>query len=116
MKAALLALAMFLVLAVAPANCTPPPSPDVNTFSIVAYDPERQEWGVAVASKYLAVGAVVPWAKAGVGAVATQSSVNISLGPKGLDLMAQGKSARDVVKQLMEEDKGRAVRQIGVVD
>lgn len=99
-----------------PTNPTPPPEAIANTFSICAYDPDKQEWGVAVASKYLAVGAVVPWAKAGVGAVATQSYVNVSLGPKGLDLMAQGKSASETLKQLMADDSGRAVRQVGVVD
>ena len=108
-------------------NADPPPPPHgppfkggdagiANTFSICAYDPERQEWGVAVASKYLAVGAVVPWAKAGVGAVATQSAVNVSYGPKGLELLGQGKSAEDVIKLLTEEDKGRAFRQLGIVD
>lgn len=91
-------------------------SAQVNTFSIVACDPERQEWGVAVASKYLAVGAVVPWARAGVGAVATQSAVNISYGPKGLELLAQGKSAAGVVKLLTDEDTGRDFRQLGIVD
>jgi uncharacterized Ntn-hydrolase superfamily protein len=99
-----------------PANTTPPPDNIVNTFSIAAYDPDKQEWGVAVASKYLAVGAVVPWAKAGVGAVATQAAVNISFGPKGLELLGQGKSAAEVVKLLTEEDKGRDYRQLGVVD
>jgi uncharacterized Ntn-hydrolase superfamily protein len=112
---------VFLVAAFAslsmirPANTTPPDE-IVNTFSIAAYDPDKQEWGVAVASKYLAVGAVVPWAKAGVGAVATQAAVNISFGPKGLELLGQGKSAAEVVKLLTEEDKGRDYRQLGVVD
>ena len=62
----------------------------IATFSIVAYDPGRQEWGVAVQSKFLAVGAVVPWARAGAGAVATQSYANLCYGPDGLDLMAAG--------------------------
>ena len=64
---------------------------EVNTFSIVAFDPDKKEWGVAVASKYLAVGSVVPWAKAGVGAVATQAQVNATYGPKGLDLLAEAR-------------------------
>ena len=89
---------------------------EVNTFSICAYDPERKEWGVAVASKYLAVGAVVPWAKAGVGAVATQAEVNIAFGPQGLELLEKDKSAADTVKTLTEADPGRLVRQLGVVD
>jgi uncharacterized Ntn-hydrolase superfamily protein len=88
----------------------------VCTFSIVAYEPTRKEWGVAVASKYLAVGAVVPWAKAGVGAVATQSFVNVSYGPRGLELLASGKSADDVVKSLIDADDRKQVRQLGIVD
>ena len=87
-----------------------------NTFSIVAYDPDKKEWGVAVASKYLAVGSAVPFAKAGVGAVATQSFVNIELGPRGLELMSQGKSADETMKLLLEEDKGKDARQLGIVD
>ena len=62
--------------------------PSLSTFSIVGHDPESQEWGIAVQSKFLAVGAVVPWARAGVGAVATQSYANTAFGPDGLDLMA----------------------------
>lgn len=86
------------------------------TFSIVAFDADRSVWGVAVASKYLAVGSVVPWAKAGVGAVATQSFVNVTYGPDGLDLLAQGKSADEAVKILTEADSGKERRQVGVVD
>jgi uncharacterized Ntn-hydrolase superfamily protein len=89
---------------------------EVNTFSIAAYDPDKKEWGVAVASKYLAVGSVVPWAKAGVGAVATQASVNATYGPRGLELLAEGKSAEEVVKMLTGADAGKDVRQLGVVD
>jgi uncharacterized Ntn-hydrolase superfamily protein len=88
----------------------------ICTFSIVAYDPEQQEWGVAVASKFLAVGAVVPWAKAGAGAIATQSHANTSYGPKALELLSQGKSADEVIKLLTEEDPGKDVRQVGIVD
>ncbi|MDP9454343.1 MAG: DUF1028 domain-containing protein [Actinomycetota bacterium] len=88
----------------------------VATFSIVAYDPETGGFGVAVQSKFLAVGAAVPWAKAGVGAVATQALANLSYGPKGLELMAGGKSARETVEALTAGDEGRADRQVGVVD
>ena len=98
------------------ANPDPPATDRVHTFSIVAYDPDKQEWGVAVASKYLAVGAVVPWAKAGVGAVATQSYANVFYGSKGLELMGQGKSAAETIKLLTEEDKGKELRQVGIVD
>jgi uncharacterized Ntn-hydrolase superfamily protein len=90
--------------------------PRLSTFSIVAYDPQAQEWGVAVQSKFLAVGAVVPWAQAGVGAVATQSYANTSFGPNGLALMAQGLSAQEALDQLVAEDEGRARRQVGLVD
>jgi uncharacterized Ntn-hydrolase superfamily protein len=114
-QAILLAAVLFVFLS-QPAAPTPPANDLVPTFSICAYDPEKKEWGVAVASKYFAVGAVVPWAKAGVGAVATQSYVNVSLGPKGLELMASGKSAKEALKILVDEDKGRAFRQVGIVD
>jgi uncharacterized Ntn-hydrolase superfamily protein len=89
---------------------------EVNTFSIVAFDPDKKEWGVAVASKYLAVGSVVPWAKAGVGAVATQASVNATYGPRGLELLAEGKTPEEVVKVLTDADKGKDFRQLGVID
>jgi uncharacterized Ntn-hydrolase superfamily protein len=88
----------------------------LSTFSIVAYDPEAGEWGVAVASKFLAAGAVVPWAQAGAGAVATQSYANTSFGPNGLALMAAGASAQEALEQLLAEDEGRARRQVGLVD
>jgi uncharacterized Ntn-hydrolase superfamily protein len=100
-----------------PASLPPDTSEiDVNTFSIVAYDPDRQEWGVGVASKYLAVGNVVPWAKAGTGGVATQASVKITHGPNGLELLAKGMSAQEVLKALEESDKNFDVRQVAVID
>ncbi len=85
------------------------------TFSIVARDPQTGELGVAVQSKFLAVGAVVPWAKAGVGAIATQSWANTSYGPRGLELLANGLSTQEVLAQLIGEDEGRASRQLGIV-
>jgi uncharacterized Ntn-hydrolase superfamily protein len=91
-------------------------APTLSTFSIVGHDPESQEWGIAVQSKFLAVGAVVPWAKAGVGAVATQSYANTAFGPDGLDLMAQGLGAQEALDQLVAGDLGRARRQVGMVD
>ncbi len=91
-------------------------SPRLSTFSIVAHDPEAQEWGIAVASKFLAVGAVVPWAQAGAGAVATQSYANTSFGPDGLALMAQGLSAQEALERLIAGDEDRARRQVGLVD
>src|SRR6266487_6348864 len=86
------------------------------TFSIVACDLEEQAWGVAVASKFPAVGAVVPWAQAGVGAVATQSFANTSFGPRGLALMGTGLSAQETLSRLLEDDPDKELRQIGLVD
>ncbi len=88
----------------------------LSTFSIVACDLDAQEWGVAVQSKFLAVGALVPWARAGVGAVATQSYAKVSFGPNGLELMAGGLSATETLARLLEADEGRARRQVGLVD
>ena len=86
------------------------------TFSIVACDLEEQAWGVAVASKFPAVGAVVPWAQAEAGAVATQSFANTSYGPHGLELMSKGLSADETLAKLLQEDSDRELRQIGLVD
>src|SRR5437660_8789555 len=85
------------------------------TFSIVARDPEAGELGIAVQSKFLAVGAVVPWARAGVGAIATQSWANTSYGPGGLELLANGFSAVETLQQLISADEGRADRQVGII-
>ncbi len=93
-----------------------PHDPPAATFSIVAYDPQTQELGVAVQSKIVAVGAVVPWAKAGVGAVATQAWANTSYGPDGLKLLTDGKSPNDVIKILTEKDRGAAARQLGIIN
>jgi uncharacterized Ntn-hydrolase superfamily protein len=86
------------------------------TFSIVAWDPGNGDLGVAVASKFPCVGAVVPWAVAGVGAVATQSWANTTFGPDGLALMRGGVPARDALERLLADDDGRDDRQVGVVD
>ncbi len=88
----------------------------VATFSIAAFDPETDSLGVAVQSKFLAVGSVVPWARAGVGAVATQAMANFNYGPRGLDLMAEGRTAEETVEALTSADEGRDHRQLGVVD
>ena len=87
-----------------------------STFSIVAYDAVMDAWGIAVASKFLAVGAVVPWAQAGAGAVATQSYANTTFGPKGLELMSKGESAQEVLNDLLANDEERELRQVGIVD
>jgi uncharacterized Ntn-hydrolase superfamily protein len=88
----------------------------IATFSIVAYDPRRKEWGVAVQSKFLAAAAVVSWARANAGAVATQSFANLAYGPEGLDMMAQGMEASEVIAALTQNDEDAAMRQVGVVD
>jgi len=88
----------------------------VATFSIAAFDPETDSLGVAVQSKFLAVGAVVPWARAGVGAVATQAMANFNYGPRGLGLMAEGRTAEETVEVLISADDDRENRQLGVVD
>jgi uncharacterized Ntn-hydrolase superfamily protein len=86
------------------------------TFSIVACDLRTEEWGVAVASKFIAVGAIVPWLQAGVGAIATQAYSNTSYGPHALALLASGMSAREALDRLIAADSGRAERQVGVID
>jgi uncharacterized Ntn-hydrolase superfamily protein len=88
----------------------------VATYSIVACDREAAQWGVAVQSKFLAVGSIVPWAEANVGAIATQSYANPRYGPEGLALLRQGSSADEVVAALISADEQRAERQVGVVD
>ena len=86
------------------------------TFSLVACDREAKQWGVVVASKFLAVGAVVPWARADVGAVATQAFANLTYGPDGLDLLAGGATAQETIERLTAADADFEQRQIGVVD
>jgi uncharacterized Ntn-hydrolase superfamily protein len=86
------------------------------TFSIVGFDPETKELGLAVQSKFIGVGSVVPWAKAGVGAVATQAFANPAYGPDGLELLEEGKTALEAVDILTAQDKGSADRQVGIVD
>jgi len=87
-----------------------------STFSIVAYDPATGDLGVAVESKFLAVGAVVPWAKAGVGAIATQAWANTAFGPDGLALLASGLTAQEALDRLVASDDDAAHRQVGIVD
>jgi uncharacterized Ntn-hydrolase superfamily protein len=116
-----LVFALVLVSIVFPvsigASDTPAvPLRPVHTFSIVARDPATGELGVAVQSHWFSVGPIVPWAEAGVGAVATQSFVDPSYGKNGLELMRAGKSAPDVLKELLEKDEGREVRQVAMID
>jgi uncharacterized Ntn-hydrolase superfamily protein len=93
-----------------------PGRPRPSTFSVVAADLERKEWGVAVQSKFIGVGAVVPWAQATIGAIATQALANMGYGPDGLALLKRGLSAEEVVHKLTLPDKQREDRQVGVVD
>ncbi len=88
----------------------------VATFSIVAYDPDTGDLGVAVQSRFFGVGSVVPWARAGVGAVATQALANTTYGPRGLGLLAAGASPEQVVAELTAADSEREQRQLAVVD
>ena len=113
-----LLLAAGLLLASDPADERGlfPEEPVVATFSVVGYDPETGDLGVAVQSKFFGVGSVVPWAKAGVGAIATQAFANTRYGPDGLALLEKGLTPEEVVKKLTEADTGRDFRQIGIVD
>jgi len=119
-----LILALVVVLAIMPAShsqqqrsgIADSPRRPVHTFSIVARDPVTGELGVAVQSHWFSVGPIVPWAEAGVGAIATQSFVDPSYGKLGLELMRAGKSAPDALKSLLAGDEGREVRQVAMID
>ncbi len=91
-------------------------SPFAHTYSIVAFDPETGEMGVAVQSHWFSVGTIVSWGEAGVGVIATQSFVNVSFGPRGLELLRNGKTPQEVVNELLESDEGREFRQLAVLD
>lgn len=90
--------------------------PLTHTYSIVARDEATGELGVAVQSHWFSVGSIVSWAEAGVGAIATQSLVNVSFGPKGLELLRQGKNAQETMDILLTEDDGREFRQVAIID
>ena len=109
MKRLLVLFTAMLLLPAVPAHAT---------FSIVAIDPATGDLGIAVASRYFAVGAVVPWADAGVGAVATQAGVNVGYGPRALELLKQGLTAQQVLDRLLAEDTfpRKDARQIAIVD
>ena len=106
----MLALALSVALAFGASVQQP-----IATFSIVARDPATGELGVAVASRFFAVGSVVPWAKAGVGAVATQSFANTTYGPRGLDLLERGATPAQALAILQRDDGDRDQRQVGIV-
>ncbi len=87
-----------------------------STFSVAARDPSNGDLGIIVQSKFPAVGSVVPWAKAEIGAIATQAWCNVSYGPRGLELLDSGKSASETLKILLDGDNGREHRQVGIID
>lgn len=91
-------------------------APAQATFSIVARDPETGDLGVAVQSHYFSVGPIVPWAEPGVGAVATQSLVEVSYGPRGLQMMSSGKGAKQTLDDLLSQDPNKEVRQVAMID
>ncbi len=112
------ALLMMIITPISAQRQSKQPRPlrPVHTFSIVARDPVTGEIGVAVQSHWFSVGSVVPWAEAGVGAVATQSFVDPTYGKLGLDLMRAGRSAPDALRALLAGDEGRDVRQVAMID
>lgn len=114
MRAAILVL-LAAVVAI-PADAATPAEPLAHTYSIVARDPATGQLGVAVQSHWFQVGSSVPWAEAGVGAVATQSFVKVDYGPRGLALMKAGKSAAEALEALLAEDPQSSVRQVAMVD
>lgn len=111
---------LIVAAAILGSLCLFPPavfsSKPIATFSIVAWDSTTGDLGVAVQSKFFAVGSVVPWARAGVGAVASQAFGNTTFGPKGLEMLAAGRSPSEVMDALLSNDPGRAQRQVGIVD
>lgn len=115
--AVLISLATGSALSGEPTGSQPlRPTRPVHTYSIVARDPKTGELGVAVQSHWFGIGPLVPWAEAGVGAIATQSFVDSSYGPLGLSLLKAGKSAPDALKGLLAADEGRDVRQVAIID
>lgn len=103
-------LALFCILIATSAHAR-----DVATFSIVARDPQTGELGVAVASRFFSVGSVVPYAKAGAGAVATQANANVAWGPRGLAVLGEGKTAKEALRELLAADRDPKARQVGIV-
>jgi uncharacterized Ntn-hydrolase superfamily protein len=115
----MLRLALFLLITLIPANAfaaNASPIRPVSTYSIVARDPDTGELGVAVQSHWFSVGAMVPWAQAGVGAVATQSLVDPSYGPLGLQIMAAGRDAPHALEGLLTADSHPEIRQVAMID
>ena len=115
MRCVTISIVLSLLLS-STALCQKPLSIPVSTYSIVARDPATGEMGVAVQSHWFSVGSVVPWAQAGIGAVATQSFVDPAYGPLGLELMRAGKSAPAALNALVSTDEDKAVRQVAMID
>ncbi len=111
-----ISLILLLMLIEVPAQVFNKENPLAYTYSIVARDPETGEMGVAVQSHWFSVGSIVSWGEAGVGVVATQSFVNPSFGPRGLELMKKGMSAEETLDILIASDEGREFRQLAILD
>jgi uncharacterized Ntn-hydrolase superfamily protein len=111
----LLGFLVSLILFIQPLRAQESEKNLVSTFSIVARDPETGELGIAVASRFFAVGSVVPWAKANIGAIATQSFANTTFGPNGLELLEKGKTPEEVLQTLLNNDDNPDRRQVGIV-
>ncbi|PYP11101.1 MAG: hypothetical protein DMD59_03720, partial [Gemmatimonadetes bacterium] len=110
---------LFSLLQILPQSPQPPPSDFLkraHTYSIVAYDSATGDLGIAVQSKFPNVGGLVPWARAGVGAVATQALSNTDYGEKGLELLARGATAPEAMRIIMRTDPQPSQRQVGMVD
>jgi len=108
-------LAVILFSGICPAQSLPDGNL-AHTYSVVAHDAVTGEMGVAVQSHWFSVGSIVSWAESGAGAIATQSFVNVSFGPRGLDLLKEGNSAEEVLQSLIASDEGRDFRQLAIVD
>ena len=123
-RAAMRQAILLLAFVLAPCAAQQPNAPDAatttdpwfGTFSIIAFDPATNELGVGVQSRAFGAGAAVPYAKPGVGAVATQASANRQYGPKAIALLEQGLPVEEVVKRITDEDAGRDTRQVAVID
>ena len=116
MKNIYLILFVGIIMTSVSASQTFKGDPFAHTFSIVARDSATGEIGVAVQSHWFSVGSVVSWAEAGIGAIATQSLVNVSFGPRGLALLKEGKTSQETLDELLISDEGREFRQVAIVD
>ncbi len=116
MKIRITIIALLTITIINSAQTYKSTSPLAHTYSIVAYDPDREEIGVAVQSHWFSVGSLVAWGEGGVGVIATQSFVNPSFGPRGLELLRKGKTPQEAVDELIKSDEGREVRQLAICD